>query len=171
MSTEEVNESNRPESLFVCFHQEFRQVFEDRLGVKGYELLAANLTINQTISVHWIFFNWIIRWEVKWVVTSFMILTVEACVQKQSWTEANVMLARWQKSEVNIMWLQSSEWTKLGGNALRCFDTLGRLAWKKIKLREYFISNHWRLTWNFETYGPNLGNWRCMVGILVNPAA
>ena len=59
--------------------------------------------------------------------TLFIVSTVQGCVQKQSWTEANVMPLLWECRAVSIIWLESSEWMKFGGKALRCFRTIGWL--------------------------------------------
>ncbi len=53
--------------------------------------------------------------------------TVQACVQKQSWTETKVIPFLSQNKEVNIMWLESKEWMKFGGNACFCFAEFGFL--------------------------------------------
>lgn len=56
-----------------------------------------------------------------------MISTVHGWVQKQSWTEINVMPSLSQNKDVNIIWLESKEWIKFGGKAFLCFITFGRL--------------------------------------------
>lgn len=72
----------------------------------------------------WISFAW---WKKKQQLTLFIISTEHGWVQKQSWTETNVMPACSQCSDVSIIWLESKEWMKFGGKAFFCFITFGFL--------------------------------------------
>ena len=74
-------------------------------------------------------------------LTRFITPTLAACVQKLSWTDENVAPDRWQKSAVNIMWVESSEWTKFGGKAPRCFLESGGTWGRPLDL----INIHWSL--------------------------
>lgn len=72
--------------------------------------------------------------------TLFITSTLLGWVQKQSWTETNVMPSLSQNREVNIMWLESKEWMKFGGKAFFCFITFGRL--KQIRHWYYTQCSH-----------------------------
>ena len=44
-----------------------------------------------------------------------------AWAQKESCTAANVMSSFLHSRDVNIIWVESREWTKFGGKAVFCF--------------------------------------------------
>lgn len=105
------------EILYVFLTKELWQILENGFAVKGDKLLPANLKKWDVLRFHSKAFG--IYMPVM-ILTLFIVSTVHGCVQKQSCTDINVIPACSEYKLVNIMWLESNEWTKFGAKAFFC---------------------------------------------------
>ena len=119
--------------LCKLFYKMTPKIFQDGLTMQRDKLLTTNLERsgkdNLIVTVYLCVFHLgMITFEQGTSLTLFITSTSDACVQKLSCTEVKVRPCFWQYSAVNIIWHESSEWMKLGGNPPFCFTRFGNIS-------------------------------------------